>query len=155
MSLPNRLLSSVKKAVSTIYKMDLETVEFQSTRKEFAGDITVVVFPMLRVIKGNPVQIGESIGNYLLDNVAIVKAFNVVKGFLNIEISDTYFLEFFNDIKTDQKFGFVLPEKNGKAVMVEYSSPNTNKPLHLGHIRNNLLGYSVAENYQSFGKKGI
>ncbi|GAL63383.1 arginine--tRNA ligase [Algibacter lectus] len=153
MNLQETLSNQVKQAVLSSYKVELDTVEFQATRKEFAGDITVVVFPMLRVVKGNPVQIGETIGNYLVDNVSSVKAFNVVKGFLNIEISDSYFIDFFNEIKQESAYGLVAPTAGDKAVMVEYSSPNTNKPLHLGHVRNNLLGYSVAEILKASGKK--
>jgi len=140
-------------AIQNLYGATLEIVEFQATRKEFAGDITIVVFPMLRVVKGNPVQIGEALGNYLVDNVEEVKAFNVVKGFLNIEIDDSYYINFFNTIKNSSNYGFVTPKQDSKAVMVEYSSPNTNKPLHLGHIRNNLLGYSVSEIIKASGKK--
>ncbi|WP_431111449.1 arginine--tRNA ligase [Winogradskyella poriferorum] len=135
-----------------MFQADLESVEFQATRKEFAGDITVVVFPMLRVVKGNPVAIGEQIGQYLKDNVALVKGFNVVKGFLNIEIDDSYYIDFFNSIKDQNNYGFASL-KDDKAVMVEYSSPNTNKPLHLGHVRNVLLGYSVSEILKASGKK--
>ncbi|MFQ3239242.1 MAG: arginyl-tRNA synthetase [Olleya marilimosa] len=153
MSLQNILEQHVKQAFKSVYNADLETVEFQATRKEFAGDITVVVFPMLRVVKGNPVQIGEAIGNYLVDNVAEVEGFNVVKGFLNLEIQASYFINYFNSIKDQDTFGFVDASAENKAVMVEYSSPNTNKPLHLGHIRNNLLGYSVAEILKASGKK--
>ncbi|GAL89825.1 arginyl-tRNA synthetase [Jejuia pallidilutea] len=153
MSLQNILSQQVKQAVLEVYKVTLESVEFQATRKEFAGDITVVIFPMLRFIKGNPVQIGETVGKYLVENVSEVKNFNVVKGFLNIEISDAYFLKLFNAIKSNKDYGFVKPNEGDKAIMVEYSSPNTNKPLHLGHIRNNLLGYSVAEILKASGKK--
>ncbi|AXP79551.1 Arginine--tRNA ligase [Mariniflexile rhizosphaerae] len=153
MSLQETLSNQVKQAVLASFNMQLESVEFQATRKEFAGDITVVIFPMLRFIKGNPVQIGETIGNYLVEKVVEVKAFNVVKGFLNIEISDAYYLNFFNSIKDEKTYGFVSPEADDKAIMVEYSSPNTNKPLHLGHVRNNLLGYSVAEILKASGKK--
>lgn len=153
MSLQNILSHQVKQAVSEVYKITLESVEFQATRKEFAGDITVVIFPMLRYIKGNPVQIGETIGAYLVENVDEVKNFNVIKGFLNIEISDAYFFNAFNSIRNDDDYGFVKPNEDDKAIMVEYSSPNTNKPLHLGHVRNNLLGYSVAEILKASGKK--
>jgi len=152
MNLQETLLNYVKQAVKSDFSIDLETVEFQATRKEFAGDITVVVFPMLRVIKGNPVQIGETIGKYLVEHVQEVKAFNVVKGFLNIEVSDGYYVNFFNSIKDDEAYGFMPVNAEEKAVMVEYSSPNTNKPLHLGHVRNNLLGYSVAEILKASGK---
>lgn len=153
MNLQDTLLIQVKKAVKTIFGADLETVEFQATRKDFTGDLTVVVFPMLKVVKGNPQIIGEQIGDYLVANVEEVKAYNVIKGFLNIEIDDTFYINFFNEIKTNNKFGFVTPNPKDKAIMVEYSSPNTNKPLHLGHIRNNLLGYSVAEILKASGKK--
>jgi len=153
MSLQNTLSNQVKLAVQSIHNIELSTVEFQATRKEFAGDITVVIFPMLRFIKGNPVQIGNDIGNYLIEHVDEVKGFNVVKGFLNIEINDSYYIDFFNHIYKDEHFGYVNPNENLQAVMVEYSSPNTNKPLHLGHIRNNLLGYSVAEILKASGTK--
>ncbi|WCO02399.1 arginine--tRNA ligase [Psychroserpens ponticola] len=152
MNLQDTLSKHVKQAINSIYSAELESVEFQATRKEFVGDITVVVFPMLRVVKGNPVQIGEQIGNYLVEHVSEVKGFNVVKGFLNVEIDDAYYIDFFNRIKDQQDFGFVLPKASDKAIMVEYSSPNTNKPLHLGHIRNNLLGYSVSEILKASGK---
>ena len=152
MKLQDTLELHVKAAVKELFQADLESVEFQATRKEFAGDITVVVFPMLRVVKGNPVAIGEQIGQYLKDNVALVKGFNVVKGFLNIEIDDSYYIDFFNSIKDQNNYGFTS-SKDDKAVMVEYSSPNTNKPLHLGHVRNVLLGYSVSEILKASGKK--
>ncbi|MBP2830909.1 arginine--tRNA ligase [Aquimarina sp. U1-2] len=153
MSLQQTISEKVKIAVQTLYDNVLETVELQATRKEFEGDITVVIFPMLRVVKGNPVQIGEAIGNYLVDHVEEVERFNVVKGFLNLVIADSYYLNFFNEIKNYQRFGFVDTPKDDQAVMVEYASPNTNKPLHLGHIRNILLGFSVAEISKASGKK--
>ncbi|SHH29734.1 arginine--tRNA ligase [Winogradskyella jejuensis] len=152
MSLQNTLELNVKAAVAELFDANLESVEFQATRKEFAGDITVVVFPMLRVVKGNPVVIGEQIGQFLVDNVSLVKGFNVVKGFLNIEIDDSHYINFLDAIKNKEDFGYA-DLKDNKAVMVEYSSPNTNKPLHLGHVRNVLLGYSVAEILKASGKK--
>ena len=153
MNIQETLLNQVKSAVKHIYQEELESVDFQATRKEFSGDITIVVFSMLRNIKGNPVQIGETIGEYLLEHEEIVSGYNVVKGFLNIEIKDNVFLNEFNSILNDSSFGINKPNPNDKAVMVEYSSPNTNKPLHLGHIRNNLLGYSVSEILKASGKK--
>ena len=153
MSIQETLTTHVKEAIFTVFSVKLESVEFQATRKEFIGDITVVIFPMLRFVKGNPVQIGEIIGNYLVENINDVKSFNVLKGFLNVEISDSYYINFFNDIKDDENYGFAFPKSGEKAIMVEYSSPNTNKPLHLGHVRNNLLGYSVAEILKASGKK--
>ncbi|NVN17721.1 arginine--tRNA ligase [Muricauda sp. HICW] len=152
MSLQNDLTQKVIEAVKQLYQVDLPTVEFQPTRKDFEGDITVVVFPMLRLVKGNPVQIGTKIGEYLVENVDEVLKCNVVQGFLNIVIADSYYLNFFNSIFEETDFGYVKSQSND-AVMVEYSSPNTNKPLHLGHIRNNLLGYSVAEILKASGKK--
>ena len=152
MSLQNDLTQKVIEAVKQLYQVELPTVEFQPTRKDFEGDITVVVFPMLRFVKGNPVQIGTQIGEYLQKHVDEVAKCNVVQGFLNIVIEDAYYLNFFNAIKDEVDFGYVQTASKD-AVMVEYSSPNTNKPLHLGHIRNNLLGYSVAEILKASGKK--
>ena len=151
MSLQSTIETHVKTAVSQLFEATLPAVEFQATRKEFEGDITVVVFPMLRVVKGNPVQIGTQIGEYLVENVAEITAFNVVKGFLNLVIADSFYMSSFAEIQTTENFGRT-PEA-GKAVMVEYSSPNTNKPLHLGHVRNVLLGYSVAEIIKAAGSK--
>jgi arginyl-tRNA synthetase len=153
MNIQETLTDQVKLAVKSIYNIELASVEFQATRKEFAGDITVVVFSMLRQVKGNPVQIGETIGDYLSTHVDFVKGYNVVKGFLNIEIKDKVFLNDFATIFNNSSYGFNEGVAGDKAVMVEYSSPNTNKPLHLGHVRNNLLGYSVSEILKASGKK--
>jgi len=153
MSLSEILIPHIKKSVLVLFDTSLEKIEFQNTRKDFEGDITMVIFQLLKVIKGNPVEIGTKIGNYLVENVAEVEKFNVVAGFLNIVISDNYYVNFFNNINQNATFGFASTSENDKAVMVEYSSPNTNKPLHLGHVRNNLLGYSVAEIIKASGKK--
>ncbi|WP_324068670.1 MAG: arginine--tRNA ligase [Flavobacterium sp.] len=153
MTLHNTLTTHIQKAVLELFNISIEKFEFQATRKEFEGDITMVVFPLVKELKGNPIEIGNQIGNYLVANVNEVAKFNVVGGFLNIVISDAFYVEFFNTIKNNETFGFVAPKEGEKAVMVEYSSPNTNKPLHLGHIRNNLLGYSVAEIIKASGKK--
>ena len=153
MTLSQLLTPSIEKAIQSLFDVAIDKIEFQSTRKEFEGDITMVIFPLLKVIKSNPVELGNKIGTYLVENISEVKTFNVVSGFLNIVISDAYYLKFFNEIKDNAKFGFVTPNQNEAAVMVEYSSPNTNKPLHLGHVRNNLLGYSVAEIIKASGKK--
>ncbi len=152
MNIKDLLHNSIVKAVKELFNADIETTDFQATRKEFEGDITFVVFTLLRTVKGNPVQIGTQIGEYLVQNVDLVTNFNVVKGFLNISIDDSYHLDNFYKALADENFGFKQPENDG-ATMVEYSSPNTNKPLHLGHIRNNLLGYSVAEIIKASGKK--
>ncbi|WP_428225063.1 arginine--tRNA ligase [Flavobacterium sp.] len=153
MTLQQILTEKIQIAVQQLFEVSLDKVEFQATRREFEGDITVVVFPLLKLVKGNPVAIGTQIGDYLVANVSEVEKFNVVQGFFNLVISDAYYLNFFNEIRTIAQFGFVTPKEGDKAIMVEYSSPNTNKPLHLGHIRNNLLGYSVAEILKASGKK--
>ena len=152
MHLENLLVQTVKEGVQTLFGPTLETVELQPTRKEFVGDITVVVFPMLRQVKGNPVEIGNAIGEYLKSRLEEVGGYNTIKGFLNLEISDAYYLNFFNRIRSEEVYGYQEPESKG-VVMVEYSSPNTNKPLHLGHIRNILLGYSVSEILKAAGNK--
>ncbi|MFA9190256.1 arginine--tRNA ligase [Flavobacterium sp. FZUC8N2.13] len=153
MTLSQTLTPSIKNAIQVLFDISIDKVEFQATRKEFEGDITMVIFPLLKITKSNPVELGNKIGNYLVENVVEVSGFNVVSGFLNIVISDAYYLNFFNGIKDNEQYGFVTPNPEDKAVMVEYSSPNTNKPLHLGHVRNNLLGYSVAEIIKASGKK--
>ena len=153
MTLHQTLTTHIQKAVVEIFDLTIEKVEFQATRKDFEGDITMVVFPLVKALKGNPATIGNQIGEYLVANAKEVSKFNVVGGFLNIVISDAFYVNFFNAMKDNETFGFITPNANEKAVMVEYSSPNTNKPLHLGHIRNNLLGYSVAEIIKASGKK--
>jgi arginyl-tRNA synthetase len=152
MNIQNNIETKVKEGFIALYSTEIPSVEFQATRKEFEGDITVVVFPMLRYKKGNPVEIGEDLGKYLVENVNEITSYNVVKGFLNLVIADAFYTNFFHAAYSDSKFGFVSPPEDKKAVMVEYSSPNTNKPLHLGHVRNNLLGYSVAEIIKASGK---
>ncbi|MDG1396889.1 MAG: arginine--tRNA ligase [Polaribacter sp.] len=151
MSIQNTIEASVKKGFLALYDVEIPTVEFQATRKEFEGDITVVVFPMLRYKKGNPVAIGEALGNYIVENVTEITSFNVLKGFLNLVIDHSFYLKSFSKINKKENFGFQSESKD--VVMVEYSSPNTNKPLHLGHVRNNLLGYSVSEILKASGKK--
>ncbi|MES2748684.1 MAG: arginine--tRNA ligase [Bacteroidota bacterium] len=153
MSLQKILIPSITKAIHELFDVSISNIEFQATRKDFEGDITMVIFPLLKIIKGNPVEIGTKIGTYLMEHVNEVEKFNVVAGFLNIVISDAYYINFFNEIATDEAFGFVTPSANEEAIMVEYSSPNTNKPLHLGHVRNVLLGYSVAKIIKASGKK--
>ena len=153
MKVSQLLTLPIQNASLQLFGVPIDRVEFQMTRKEFEGDITVVIFPFLKLIKGNPFDIGTKIGNFLVDNVEQVYSFNVVSGFLNIVIEDDYYIKFFNDTTANTKYGIVDVSETSKAVMVEYSSPNTNKPLHLGHVRNNLLGYSVAEILKASGKK--
>ena len=147
------LEKAVIRGLKKIYQVTVDSIEFQATRKDFEGDITIVVFALLRFIKGNPVEIGNTLGNYLKENVAEIRDFNVIKGFLNLKISNSYFISSFNSIYQLPNYGYVDDSNNRQTVMVEYSSPNTNKPLHLGHIRNNLLGYSVAQIIKASGKQ--
>ncbi len=151
MNIQTLIESKVKEGFLSLFEMHLPSVEFQATRKDFEGDITVVIFPMLRYKKGNPAQIGDLLGNYLTENIIEITSFNVVKGFLNLVISDQVYLQSFKTIHKQKNYG--LTSESSDVVMVEYSSPNTNKPLHLGHVRNNLLGYSVAEILKASGKK--
>ncbi|GFD93291.1 arginine--tRNA ligase [Alteromonas sp. KUL156] len=152
MNIQSLIETKVKEGFLALYDVEIPSVEFQATRKDFEGDITVVVFPLLRYKKGNPVQIGEDLGKYLVENINEITSYNVVKGFLNLVVDDSFYVNFFNQIATDATYGFVKEDKTD-ARMVEYSSPNTNKPLHLGHVRNVLLGYSVAEILKAAGHK--
>ena len=147
----------VLEATEKIYgqALPVESVQVQNTRKEFEGDLTIVVFPFLRFSKKSPEQTAEELGNYLQQNVSEVSSFNVVKGFLNISISSSYWLSVLNNAYLDSDFGLKRAENNSPLAMVEYSSPNTNKPLHLGHIRNNLLGYSLCEIVKANGNRVV
>ncbi len=153
MTLNQILIPQIENAVQSLYGVSVDKIEFQGTRKEFEGDTTVVIFPFLKLIKGNPVEIGTKIGEYLVANTDIIERFNVVSGFLNLVVTDAFYLNFFNEIKDVERFGFQTMVSDEKAILVEYCSPNTNKPLHLGHVRNNLLGFSVAEILKASGKK--
>jgi arginyl-tRNA synthetase len=146
------LLPYVSDAIENLFRQTGLTVEFQSTKKDFEGDVTLVLFPLVKLLKSSPAQIGAQIGTYLQQQSEIVTGFNVVSGFLNLVISDAFYTSFFNEIQANPTFGFGSPESRS-AIMVEYSSPNTNKPLHLGHVRNVLLGYSVAEILKAAGHK--
>lgn len=149
------LVNPILTAVKELFGADLpeNQVNFQTTRKEFEGDITLVVFPMVRFAKKGPEQTAEDLGNYLVEKLDFVENFNVVKGFLNMEISESYWLEAYAKAYQTKDFGRLEATENDPLVVVEYSSPNTNKPLHLGHVRNNLLGYSVAEIVKASGKR--
>jgi arginyl-tRNA synthetase len=153
MNIQNKIEQKVKEAISSLHQVDLAHIEFQPTRKDFEGDITLVTFPMLRQIKANPVQLGEAIGKYLVENVEEVLRYNVVQGFLNIVLSNQFYLSSFETIANNPDFGKLEVTQDSDTIMVEYSSPNTNKPLHLGHVRNNLLGFSVAEILKASGNK--
>ncbi len=149
------LVNPILTAVKELFGADLpeNQVNFQTTRKEFEGDITLVVFPMVRFAKKGPEQTAEDLGNYLVENIDFVEKFNVVKGFLNMVISESYWLDAYAKAFQADDFGRVDATENDPQIVVEYSSPNTNKPLHLGHVRNNLLGYSVAEIIKASGRR--
>ena len=158
MSLQEILLENTITGISSLYGIAMENVEIQQTRKEFEGDYTLVLFPLLKHIKANPQEIGEKLGDYLSSHALwegqpIVSGYNVVKGFLNLSICENYFLHFLHQIAPEKDYGKKPITKDSPAVIVEYSSPNTNKPLHLGHIRNNLLGFSMAKIIEATGKK--
>jgi arginyl-tRNA synthetase len=153
MTLAESLSNPILAAVQNLFAVSLDKVEFQATRKEFEGDITVVLFPLLKHIKSNPAELGAKIGDYLVQEFDFVDRYNVVSGFLNVVIADSYYVQVFQSMLENQQFGHVKPTANSEVIMVEYSSPNTNKPLHLGHVRNNLLGFSVAEILKAAGKK--
>lgn len=153
--LHNLLQKDVKAALFELYSLEVDAIDFQETRKEFEGDVTLVVFPYTRVSKKNPEQTAEDIGIFLLEKTSLVSAFQVVKGFLNLSINSAFWLREFEGILANPNFGYQTPKDDELAFMVEYSSPNTNKPLHLGHVRNNLLGYSISKIYEAVGRKVI
>src|ERR1700724_1439723 len=139
------IVAATQKAIKHLYNTDVAAadINLQETRKEFEGQVTVVTFPFTKFSKKSPEQTGNEIGAYLQNELKEIAGFNVIKGFLNISLTDDYWIDkLYKEILPDE---FAVFKPNGKKVMVEYSSPNTNKPLHLGHVRNNLLGYSVAE----------
>ena len=154
MSLKQYITQNVLEAIQNVYQINPESVEIQFTRKEFEGDYTLVVFPLIRTLKGKPEEIGAKIGENLVENNKIT-AFNVVKGFLNMSLSSVEFLENFTQNAQNSTFGITKVDENSRTVMVEYSSPNTNKPLHLGHVRNNLLGFSVSQIIEAAGNNVI
>ncbi len=149
MNLDSQLRSSIRTAVLALFNLETEQIQLQPTNTDFEGSHTLVCFPLAKISKRGPEQTATAIGEYLVANSGIVSRYNVVKGFLNLVIADRVWVNVFESIFADKNFGVLPP--NGKEIMVEYSSPNTNKPLHLGHLRNNFLGYSVAEIYKALG----
>ncbi len=153
-----RIISrSVIEAVKALYGQDVapKMVQIQKTKQEFEGNLTLVVFPFLKISKKKPEDTAQEIGQYLQDNCSAVASFNVVKGFLNLVIAQSAWLQLLNDIDADPKYGERKADDNAPLVMIEYSSPNTNKPLHLGHVRNNLLGWSLAKIMEANGNKVV
>ena len=157
MSIDSIIQDAVAKAVDALYdvKTDPKSIVPQSTRKEFEGNLTVVVFPWVKAARKSPEAVGNEIGQWLVENEPAVAAFNVVKGFLNITIEPRFWNGVLDAIAENPTFGFRAADENSPLVMVEYSSPNTNKPLHLGHVRNNLLGYSLAEILKACGNRVV
>lgn len=155
MDIELKLKETVLEAIENLYGQTVEekSIQIQKTRKDFEGDFTLVVFPLLRVSKKPPEQTAEEIGNYLKGNVNEIHEFNVIKGFLNLSFDKIFWISYLESVAQDDHFGFIRNKENPKTILIEYSSPNTNKPLHLGHIRNNLLGFSVAKIIESQGDK--
>lgn len=149
------LTNAIKTALNAVFNLGKAEVSLQKTRKEFEGDFTLVTFAYTRDTRKKPEEIGEALGVYLVANTPEIVKYNVVKGFLNLSLSDTFWMTFFNTVRQQAQFGLKPACSSGKTIMLEYSSPNTNKPLHLGHIRNNLLGASVASILQANGHRVV
>ena len=157
MNIEDKLVASVINGLKALYGQDVPAaqVQLQKTKKEFEGHLTLVVFPFLRMSKKGPEQTAQEIGEYLKANEPSIAAFNVIKGFLNLTIASSAWIELLNDIHADKQYGIVAATDNSPLVMIEYSSPNTNKPLHLGHVRNNLLGNALANIVMANGNKVV
>ena len=157
MKIESMICSAVINAVKTLYGQEVQEkmVQLQKTKREFEGNLTLVVFPFLKISKKKPEDTALEIGQYLVDNCEAVSTFNVVKGFLNLVIAQSAWLSLLNSIDADEKFGEKKATEDSPLVMIEYSSPNTNKPLHLGHVRNNLLGWSLATIMEANGNKVV
>lgn len=157
MSIEKIIIQSVVEAINNLYNVQIEEklVQLQETKKEFSGDITIVTFPFLKMSKKSPEQTGDDIGKYITQHTKEISNYSVIKGFLNLKIDASYWLDNLAKIAVTKNYGVLESRPDGKTIMVEYSSPNTNKPLHLGHIRNNLLGYSVASILKANGHKVI
>lgn len=157
MKIEDKLVASVISGLKALYGQDVPAaqVQLQKTKKEFEGHLTLVVFPFLRMSKKGPEQTAQEIGEYLKANEPAVAAFNVIKGFLNLTIASATWIELLNEIHADAQYGIVSADENAPLVMIEYSSPNTNKPLHLGHVRNNLLGNALANIVMANGNKVV
>ena len=157
MNIEDKLVASVINGLKALYGQDVPAaqVQLQKTKKEFEGHLTLVVFPFLRMSKKGPEQTAQEIGEYLKANEPSIAAFNVIKGFLNLTIASSAWIELLNDIHVDKQYGIVAATDNSPLVMIEYSSPNTNKPLHLGHVRNNLLGNALANIVMANGNKVV
>ena len=158
MTIEQKIVDAVKQGIKSLYGAEVEEkqIQLQKTKKEFEGNLTVVVFPFVKTARKKPEDVGAELGAYLKENASdVVADFNVVKGFLNLVVSTSAWIGLLNEINGEEKFGFVAPTEKSPLVMIEYSSPNTNKPLHLGHMRNNLLGSSLARIVEANGNKVV
>lgn len=157
MKIENQLSDAIKSAIKALYGQDItpEQVVLQKTKKEFEGHLTLVVFGLLRISHKKPEDTATEIGQWIKDNTSLIQSFNVVKGFLNLVIAPAQWIELLNDINANAKYGITAPTENSPLVMIEYSSPNTNKPLHLGHVRNNLLGWALASVVEANGNRVV
>lgn len=155
MMLEEIIIHSLEKAVNAVYGVEpqKEMLQVQATRKEFEGDLTAVMFPLLKLSRKSPEQTGQAIGEWMLANESRIESFQVIKGFLNLKMSSEYWKDQLRDIEQSSEYGFA--SDSGKTIVIEFSSPNTNKPLHLGHVRNNLLGWSVSRLMEANGHKVI
>lgn len=153
MEITTVLKSELSKYLKLKYDIDFKNFEIQQTRKDFEGDLTVVIFPLLKYLKQNPVNLGNELGTFILNNSSLFTGFNVIQGFLNLTVSTSYYLDFLNKCLNNDKYGFHKVRKNSPLYLVEFSSPNTNKPLHLGHVRNILLGFSISKILEASGKR--
>ena len=152
MNLHNLLKRKVSEFILKKYDLNFNELEVQMTKKYFIGDITIVVFPLVKTLRKSPLEIGNEIGEFLLKELEYVEEFNLIQGFLNLVIKSQFYLEFLNQIFDQDNYWFIKPSLEDPTILVEFASPNTNKPLHLGHIRNILLGDSISKILQANGK---
>ena len=157
MNIEQQLTADVRAAIKALYGQEVpdNLLQLQKTKREFEGHLTLVTFPLLRISRKKPEETAQEIGQYLQENSDAVAAFNVVKGFLNLVVAPQKWVELLEVIDADDHYGFVKPTEASPLVMIEYSSPNTNKPLHLGHVRNNLLGWSLSQIMEANGNRVV
>ena len=157
MNIEQQLQQAAIQAVKDLYAHDVEPAQLtiQKTKKEFEGHLTLVVFPLLRISKKKPEDTANDLGQWLSDHTRLISSYNVVKGFLNLVVAPASWIQLLNDIHTQPDYGLTHPTDESPLVMIEYSSPNTNKPLHLGHVRNNLLGWALARVLEANGNRVV
>ena len=145
MNINTILKSELSQFLNSQYEIDFQNIEIQLTKKDFEGDVTLVIFPLVKLIRKSPSEIGSEIGVFLVNNSKYVESYNLIQGFVNLVINSEFYIQFLNEIIQIEDFGIAKPTDSDPLYLVEYSSPNTNKPLHLGHVRNILLGYSISK----------